>query len=397
MAMLDIHHILRIKVLEDSAECGVFVISVYCGEPLLLRFWRRKPLFRNGQVEQTDVNSRAVAELHFVLRALNRAPNLPNSHYWGPFVLALCLDALPFRFRLPAEAHSSSRIQDIMEDCGELTLLRWEASNCRTRGGKRLHKTSSVKYVFFLQRLDSRFRHSILGFKRLYVHDQLCTPAWTVFSHTHPPWPAMHVRPKTNHHNITGLTAHTIVGRALGALWWAKHTITQCGEEDERTAAGKGKLEEHSKRRQGLQQRKEEKGEEKYTNGTQPASLLIFYVFLWKKQRQNKSGWTRGNTKLTIVGKVASILKDYDRRKLRQSYWLLKTQKRISLKPISINHFYSMNVWAPAKCGRRLFAAGLCSKLLSFCILQRQHSICIRVRVMGRLCWKNVIIYFGSI
>lgn len=119
--MLDI---LRIKVLEDSAECGVFVISVCCGEPLLLRFWCRKPPFQNGQVEQTDVNSQAVTEMDFVLRALHRAPNLPNSHYWGPFVLSLCLDALPFRFRLPARAGNGSEIQDIMEESGELTLLR---------------------------------------------------------------------------------------------------------------------------------------------------------------------------------------------------------------------------------------------------------------------------------
>lgn len=123
--MRDTHHILRIKVLEDSAECGVFVINVYCGEPLLLRFWCRKPPFRNGQVEQMDANWQAAsAEMDFVLRVLHRAPNLPNSHYWGPFVLALCLDALPFRFRLPEEAHSGSEIQDIMEECGELTLLR---------------------------------------------------------------------------------------------------------------------------------------------------------------------------------------------------------------------------------------------------------------------------------
>lgn len=124
MAMLDIHHILRIRVLEDSAECGVFVINVFCGEPLLLQFWCRKPAFRNGQVEQTDVNSQAVAKMDFVLQALHRAPNLPNSHYWGPFVLTLCLDALHFRFRLPAQAESGSKIQDILEECGELTLWR---------------------------------------------------------------------------------------------------------------------------------------------------------------------------------------------------------------------------------------------------------------------------------
>ncbi|KAK5849905.1 hypothetical protein PBY51_014202 [Eleginops maclovinus] len=124
MAMLDNRHILRIKVLEDSAESGVFVINVYCGEPLLLRFWGRKPPFRNGQVEQTEVNSQTDEELNFVLRALHRAPNLPNSHYWGPFVLSLCLDAIHFCFRLPARANRSSKIQDIMEECGEVTLLR---------------------------------------------------------------------------------------------------------------------------------------------------------------------------------------------------------------------------------------------------------------------------------
>lgn len=122
--MLDIHHILRIQVLGDSAECGVFVIKVYCGEPLLLQFWCRKPPFLNGQVEQTDVNWHAAAEMDFVLRALHRAPNLPNSHFWGPFVLALCLDALRFCFRLPVHALSSSKMQDIIEECGELVLLR---------------------------------------------------------------------------------------------------------------------------------------------------------------------------------------------------------------------------------------------------------------------------------
>lgn len=122
--MLDIHHILCIRVQEDSEESGFFVINVYCGEPLLLRFWRRKPAFRNGQVELTDVNPQTAAEMDFVLRVISRAPDLPNSHYWGPFVLSLCLDALPFRFRLPAQAVSGSEIQEIMEECGELTLLR---------------------------------------------------------------------------------------------------------------------------------------------------------------------------------------------------------------------------------------------------------------------------------
>lgn len=122
--MLDIHHILRFRVLEDSAVCGIFVINVCCGDPLLLRLWCKKHAFRNSQVEQTDVRSLDATEVDFVLRALHRAPDVPNSHYWGPFVLSLCLDALHFRFRLPPQAHSGSVIQQIMEECGELTLLR---------------------------------------------------------------------------------------------------------------------------------------------------------------------------------------------------------------------------------------------------------------------------------
>lgn len=55
MAILDIHHILPIKVLEDSAECGVSVINIYCCEPLLLRFGCMTPPFCNGQVEQMEV------------------------------------------------------------------------------------------------------------------------------------------------------------------------------------------------------------------------------------------------------------------------------------------------------------------------------------------------------
>ncbi|KAM9713126.1 uncharacterized protein ACNS7B_023428 isoform 1-T2 [Menidia menidia] len=126
MAMRDICHILCIRVLEDSAESGVFLISVVCGEPLLLRFWSRKPAFCNGEVEQTEVTPRAAAAagLAFVLRATRRAPGLPNSHYWGPFVLALCLDALLFGFRLPTQARCGLDVQDIVEKCGVLTLLR---------------------------------------------------------------------------------------------------------------------------------------------------------------------------------------------------------------------------------------------------------------------------------
>ena len=124
MATPDKRRVLRIRLREDSARCGVFLVRVHCGEPVLLRFWSTKPVFCNGQVEQTEAKLRAPASVDFVLRVMQRAPNLPKSHYWGPFVLELCLDALPFGFRLPAHAHCGVAMQSIMEECGELLLLR---------------------------------------------------------------------------------------------------------------------------------------------------------------------------------------------------------------------------------------------------------------------------------
>lgn len=118
--MQGIYHSLCIRVLEGSAESGVFVVSVCCGEP----FWSTKPAFCNGQVEQTHVKCNSTAEMDFVLRVIDRAPNLPNSHYWGPFVLALCLDALPFQFQLSAKIQCCNDLQDTMKKCGKLTLLR---------------------------------------------------------------------------------------------------------------------------------------------------------------------------------------------------------------------------------------------------------------------------------
>lgn len=251
MAMLQIHHILRIRVLEDSAECGVFVVNIYCGEPLLLRFWCVKPAFRNGQVEQMDANAQTATQMDFVLRVTHRAPGLPNSHYWGPFVLSLCLDALRFRFRLPTQAQSGREIQEIMEECGELMLLRWKLSimTWKSRSSKAFtHR--KCDFLFCLLWLDGWCSDSPLGFDCIHTTSsalffgRICGLARPL-KPVHPPWPAMYVRPETNCHNITGLTTHTIVGRAWGALWWARHTITQCGE-DERAAAGTGKLHEDS-------------------------------------------------------------------------------------------------------------------------------------------------------
>ncbi|KAM8823145.1 uncharacterized protein AB9W97_005215 [Spinachia spinachia] len=119
MASPEIGRVLRITVLEDSAECGVFV-NVRCGEPLLLQFWRGKPPFRNDQVEQAAVRRRTATEVDFVLRALHRAAGRPNSHYWGPFLLSLCLDAHAFRFRLPPRG----RLEGVTGGCGEIRMLR---------------------------------------------------------------------------------------------------------------------------------------------------------------------------------------------------------------------------------------------------------------------------------
>lgn len=123
MAMPDTN-VLCIRVLEDSAESGVFVVNVCCGEPLLLRFWSTKPMFCNAQVEQTGVSYKTPTQMYFPLRVVWRQPNLPNGHYWGPFVLALCLDALHFRFRLPAQVECGIDVQRVMKERGKLTLLR---------------------------------------------------------------------------------------------------------------------------------------------------------------------------------------------------------------------------------------------------------------------------------
>lgn len=127
MAMRGIYHSLCIRVLEDSEESGIFVVSVCCSELLLLRFWSIKPAFCNGQVEQSHVTYKAAVEMDFVLRVIDRAPNLPNSYYWGPFVLALCLDALPFQFRLSSRIQCCADLQESMKKCGKLTLLRYKS------------------------------------------------------------------------------------------------------------------------------------------------------------------------------------------------------------------------------------------------------------------------------
>lgn len=115
---------LRIGVMEDSPYAGVFVVWVQCRDPLLLGFWQRKLFFHNGQVQQTDTQVREDGEgLAFVLHALHRSQRLANCHYWTPFVVGLCLDALLFRYRLPASLHWNGNIQQVMKE-NALVLIR---------------------------------------------------------------------------------------------------------------------------------------------------------------------------------------------------------------------------------------------------------------------------------
>lgn len=60
--------------------------------------------------------------------------------------------------------------------------------------------------------------------------------------------------------------------------------------------------------------------------------FLRLFMTNWTKLPQDNSGWRQGDTILTIIGKVGPILKDHNRRKLWQSYWLLKTHKIILIQ-----------------------------------------------------------------
>jgi len=126
------HSTVRIRVLEDSRESGLFLFRVRCSEPRLLAFWRQKPAFRNGRLEQTGAWPRAPdpAEaggsggMDFLVRVVSREPDMPNGEYWVPFVLALCQDARSLRYRLPENATSGCDIQRILAGGGELVLIR---------------------------------------------------------------------------------------------------------------------------------------------------------------------------------------------------------------------------------------------------------------------------------
>ncbi|KAI1902099.1 hypothetical protein AGOR_G00041220 [Albula goreensis] len=117
VAELDEVDTMCIQVLEDSPDGGVFVVRIHCRDPFLLSFWLRKAFFYNGQVQQTDTRLREEGDgLEFVLHALHRSQRLSNAHYWTPFLVALCLDALLFRYRLPPHLHWNGNIEEVMKE-----------------------------------------------------------------------------------------------------------------------------------------------------------------------------------------------------------------------------------------------------------------------------------------
>lgn len=126
MTTVDAQESLQITVVGSSVWSSMWVVRVQCDDPFLLGFlWRKEP-FWNQEVKQTDilVGTWPSKVLEFVIRAQHRAPHLDNSHYWGPFVTSLCLDATLFRFVLPPEALEKGLLKVMQESGGELVLYR---------------------------------------------------------------------------------------------------------------------------------------------------------------------------------------------------------------------------------------------------------------------------------
>lgn len=118
--------VLTIHVLEDSSESSVFHVLVQCANPFLLNHWLNKTFFNNGEVQQTNtLMVHGCLGLVFVLRVLHRSSRLPNSHYWCPFLVTLCLDALAFRYHLPSVPQWNGTLREAMRG-NSLELRRWE-------------------------------------------------------------------------------------------------------------------------------------------------------------------------------------------------------------------------------------------------------------------------------
>lgn len=118
--------VLTIHIVEDSSDSAVFWVQVECANPFLLNFWFQKTFFNNGEVQQ--INTLRINGCHglvFVLRVLHRSSRLPNSHYWCPFLVTLCLDALAFHYHLPSLPQWNGTLREAMRG-NSLELRRWE-------------------------------------------------------------------------------------------------------------------------------------------------------------------------------------------------------------------------------------------------------------------------------
>lgn len=194
---------------------------LYQGLGRVCQVWTfcQTPLLRWASPATVHImNSQMVEEMDVTLHpGVTLCNKLFQQLLWGLFVLALCFDA------------------------------QWEASNCDSQ-----NLVLQIS-IFFLPHTHTQ---QLLQ----YIFKCGLSQRSTLACYACPP--------KDKPPNITSLTACTIVGRALGALWCAKHTISQCGQEDERAAAVTGKPKEYSERKQAQQQREVEKCEDQYTKRT---------------------------------------------------------------------------------------------------------------------------------
>lgn len=118
--------VLTIHIMEDSSDSAVFRVQVQCADPFLLNYWFQKTFFNNGEVQQINtMRINGCRGLVFVLRVLHRSSRLPNSHYWCPFLVTLCLDALAFHYHLPSVPQWNGTLREAMRG-NSLELRRWE-------------------------------------------------------------------------------------------------------------------------------------------------------------------------------------------------------------------------------------------------------------------------------
>lgn len=107
--------VLTIQIMEDSSDSAVFQVQVQCADPILLNYWFQKTFFNNGEVQHINtLRINGCRGLLFVLRVQHRSSRLPNSHYWCPFLVTLCLDALAFHYHLPSVPQWNGTLREAM-------------------------------------------------------------------------------------------------------------------------------------------------------------------------------------------------------------------------------------------------------------------------------------------